>query len=52
MKRLKRIQISFHEEPGWIVPVQKGQPRLLLHKEPLRVRNIDLPRLSRFRPAA
>jgi len=52
MRRLKRIQISFHEEPGWDVPVQKGQPRLLLRKEPLRVGNSDLLRLSRFRSAA
>ena len=52
MKRMKRIQISFHKEPGWTVPVQKGQPRVLLHKEPLRIRDPDLPRLSRFRSAA
>jgi len=52
MKRLKRIQVSFHEGPVWTVPIQKGQPRLLLHKEPLRVRNPDLLRLSRFRSAA
>src|SRR5688572_3885657 len=52
MKRLKRIQISFHEEPSWTVPVQKGQPRLSLHKVPLRVRSPDFVRLSRFRPAA
>jgi hypothetical protein len=52
MKRLKRIQISFYEEPGWTVSLQKGQPQLLLHKEPLRVRRPDILRLSRFRPAA
>ena len=52
MKRLKRIQVSFDEGAAWTVPLQKGQPRLLLHKEPLRVRNPDLLRLSRFRPAA
>jgi hypothetical protein len=52
MKRLKRIQISFREEPGWTVPVQKGQLRLSLHKVPLRVRSPDFVRLSRFRPAA
>jgi hypothetical protein len=52
MKRLKRIQISFREEPGWEVPVQKGQPRLLFRKEPLRVRNPDLLRASRLRSAA
>src|SRR5688572_20774435 len=57
MKQPRRIQVSFREEPGWTVPVQKSERHLLPNRErlrppKLRLPNTDSPPLTRFRSAA